>query len=165
MYIYICTHLECLTNNILKWLKAMQSYIMQRFSGHIRDNQNFSAWCSGRREGFASDLSHWKLAIVCGLIITPSGTAFGIFNDCGFEWWLPHCHQITQIVRSEIIHTIVKGCQMLVTTTLRRFFCSFRDYWWWQRSISTAQEIRHHICKPLYPYKSQDWAWWERSVE
>jgi hypothetical protein len=65
----------------------MQSYILQRFSGHIQDNQNFSAWCSGRRrEGFAFDLSHWKLAIACGLIITPSGTAVGIFNNCGFEW-------------------------------------------------------------------------------
>jgi hypothetical protein len=84
---------------------------------------------------------------------------------CGVVWWLPHCHQITQIVKSEIIHTIVKGCQLLVTTNLRRLFCSFRDYWWWQRSISTAQEIRHHIFKPLYPYKSQDWAWWEQSVE
>jgi hypothetical protein len=64
----------------------MQSYIMQRVSGHIPDNQIFSAWCSGRRgEGFAFDFSQWKLAIVFGLIITPSGTAFGIFNDlCGF---------------------------------------------------------------------------------
>jgi hypothetical protein len=51
---------------------------------HHAEIQNFSAWCSGRREGFASDLSHWKLAIACGLIITPSATAFGIFNDLWF---------------------------------------------------------------------------------